>query len=154
MIRRALVSCLASLLLLAYSAFGQASAGTAGISGVVRDPSAGAVPNAKVVISSAGQGTIRSLTTNVDGVFTAPALTPGPGYKVTVTAAGFNEYVADNLELRVGQNLDLHVALGVGTTTTSVEVTAAAELVEDTKTDLSGVVNQRSIENLPINGRR
>jgi len=144
----------ASLLVFAAAAFGQAAAGTAGISGVVHDPSGSSVPGAKVVISSTGQGVIRNLSTNADGVFTAPALTPGPGYKVAVNATGFNAYEAKDIELRVGQNLDLRIDLTVGATTTSVEVTAAAQLVEDTKTDLSGVVDSRAIQDLPINGRR
>lgn len=144
----------ASLLAFAAAAFGQAAAGTAGISGVVHDPSGSSVPGAKVVISSTGQGTIRTLSTNADGVFTAPALTPGPGYKVAVNATGFNAYEAKDIELRVGQNLDLRIDLTVGGTSTSVEVTAAAQLVEDTKTDLSGVVDSRAIQDLPINGRR
>src|SRR5215471_9928469 len=93
-----------SLLLLACSAFGQVVIGTAEISGVVRDASGSTVPNAKVVISSAGRGTLRTLTTNAGDAFSVPALPPGPGYKVEVTVSGFNTYDADNLILSVGQN--------------------------------------------------
>src|ERR1035438_8400143 len=74
--------------LLAPASYGQSAAGVAGISGVVRDPSGAAVPNARVVISSS-QGTVREVFTNEAGVFAAPALVPGSGYQVTVTAAGF-----------------------------------------------------------------
>src|SRR5690349_16800956 len=81
-------------------ALGQA-AGVAGISGVVRDPTNATVPNAKVVIASEGQGVLRTATTNGEGVFNAPALAPGSGYKVTVTAAGFAPYEAANLVLQV-----------------------------------------------------
>lgn len=141
-------------LLLTGLAFGQAAAGVAGISGVVQDPTTAGVPNAKVIIASEGQGTLRTLITNAEGIFNAPALTPGPGYSITVTAEGFANYEAKNLTLQVGQNLDLHISLAVGQTTTSVEVTAAATLVDDTKTDMSSVVDTRSIQDLPINGRR
>jgi outer membrane receptor protein involved in Fe transport len=144
----------ATLLLFACSAFGQVVAGTAEISGVVRDPSGASVPNAKVVISSAGQGTLRTLTTNAGGAFSAPALTPGSGYKVTVTAQGFNTYEADNLVLAVGQNLALNVGMAVGSAVTQVEVSATAAMVEDTKSDVSTAVDQRAIQDLPINGRR
>lgn len=82
------------LLFLSVPAFAQVAAGVAGISGVVRDSSGASVPNAKVVISRESQGTLRTLQTNTDGVFAAPALTPGPDYKVTVTAPGFAEYSA------------------------------------------------------------
>ena len=127
--------------------------GVAGISGVVRDPSGAVVPGAKVVISSA-QGTVRTLESNDSGLFSAPGLAPGAGYQVTVTVAGFAPYEAKNLVLLVGQNMDLRVALAVATSATEVEVSSVAPLVEDTKSDVSGVVNQRSIQDLPINGRR
>jgi outer membrane receptor protein involved in Fe transport len=112
------------------------------------------VPKAKVVISSDARGTLRSLETNDAGLFTAPALTPGPGYQVSVTASGFAGYEAKDLILQVGQNMDLRIGLTVASSTTKVDVGAAAPLVEATKTDVSGVVDNRSIQDLPINGRR
>ncbi len=146
---------IAALLLFASTPLlAQSAGGVAGISGVVRDASGAVVPNAKVVISSAGQGEVRSLTTNVAGIFTAPSLLPGAGYKVAVTAAGFAPYEASDIDLQVGQNLNLNVSLAVGQSTVTVEVSAAAQLLEDTKTDVSQVVGTRDIMNLPINGRR
>jgi len=141
------------LLLIAAPLFAQ-SAGVAGISGVVKDQSGAVVPNAKVVISSQSQGVIRTLTSNSEGVFTAPVLTPGPGYEVKVNAAGFAEYDARGILIQVGENLDLRVTLTVGQTATEIDVSAAGQMVEDTKSDLSGVVDSRSIQDLPINGRR
>ena len=146
---------IASLLLfLSVPVFAQSAGGVAGISGVVRDPSGAAIPNAKVVISRANQGTLRNLQANDSGVFSAPALAPGPGYKVEVSAPGFSGYEAGGLELQVGQDLNLAVTLMVGSTVTQVDVTGAAELVNDTKSDLSQVVNTQQIQDLPINGRR
>ena len=145
--------CAALLLLAAAPLFAQ-SAGVAGISGVVKDPSGAVVQKAKVVISSLSQGVIRTLDTNSEGVFTAPVLTPGPGYEVKVTASGFADYDAQGIVLQVGENLDLRVGLTVGQTATLIDVSAAAQMVEDTKTELSGVVDSRSIQDLPINGRR
>src|SRR5215472_9126034 len=89
----------------------QNAGGVAGIAGVVRDPSESAIPNAKVVVSSASQGTIRTLTTNDAGIFLAPALVPGSGYKVTVTASGFAGYETQAIVLQVGQQIDLNVQL-------------------------------------------
>ncbi|MGB9456328.1 MAG: TonB-dependent receptor [Bryobacteraceae bacterium] len=134
--------------------FSQSAGGVAGISGVVRDASGAVVPDAKVVVSSTGQGTLRTLASNAEGIFTAPALTPGPGYKVTIAAAGFETYEANDIVLRVGQNIDLKVVLKVATSAEHVEVVSTAPLVEDTKSDVSGVVDQRAIQDLPINGRR
>ena len=142
------------LLCLAVSAFGQSAAGVAGIAGVVHDASGAVVPGAKVVISSVSQGTVRTLNSNNDGVFAAPGLTPGSGYSVIATAPGFAPYEARDLELLVGQNLNLKIVLNIGQTSTQVEVTGATPLVEDTKTDVSGVVGSLAIRDLPINGRR
>jgi len=142
------------LLCAAASAFAQSAAGVGGISGVVRDPSGAVVPNAKVVIASDARGVVRTLSTNEAGVFSAPALIPGPGYKVTVSAPGFAPYEASGLELLVGQNMDLQVGLTVGQSASTVEVVGAAPIIEDTKTDVSGVVNEKAIMDLPINGRR
>lgn len=64
----------------------QSVAGQGGISGTVHDPSGAVVPNAKVVISTASHGEVRSTSTNAAGIFAAPALPPGAGYEVTVTS--------------------------------------------------------------------
>ncbi len=145
---------LAGVPLLAPPAHAQSAAGVAGISGVVRDPSGAVVPGAKVVVSSAAWGTLRTLTTNAAGLFTAPSLTPGPGYDVMIVASGFAKDEVKDIFLQVGQNLDLRISLTVSKTSTSVEVTGTAPLVDDTKTDVSGVVDSRLIQDLPINGRR
>ncbi|MDE3196017.1 MAG: TonB-dependent receptor, partial [Acidobacteriota bacterium] len=143
----------ALFVLLGLPAFAQ-TGGVAAISGSVHDPSGSVVPNAKVVISTAGQGQIRSIGTNAAGVFSAPALTPGSGYQVTVTASGFAQSQIRDIQLQVGQNLNLDIAMTVAQAATQVEVTSAAELVDDTKSDVSTTVGQQQINELPINGRR
>jgi outer membrane receptor protein involved in Fe transport len=143
----------ALFLLGAASCFAQSAGGVAAISGEVKDPSGSAVPAAKIVISSDSRGLIRTLETNGSGIFAAPALIPGPGYKVSVTAKGFAPYEA-TVDLQVGQNLNLGISLTLGQTSTSVEVNAAAVLLDDSKTDVSQVIGTNEIMNLPINGRR
>jgi hypothetical protein len=100
-------------------ALAQSAAGLAGISGVVRDVSVAAVPNAKVTILNEMKGVVRHLTTNEAGLFTA--------------LQGFAPYEAKDLELLVGQNLNLAVGLTVAAGATEIEVSIAAPLVEDTK---------------------
>src|SRR5206468_3008073 len=136
------------------AAFAQSTAGLAGISGVVRDVTGAAVPNAKVAVSNESKGVVRNLTTNDAGLFTAPALVPAPGYAVSVNAPGFAPYDAKNIELLVGQNMNLNVDLSVAASATQVDVMVAAPLVEDTKTDVSQVIGTQQIQDLPINGRR
>jgi len=134
-------------------AFAQ-TGGAAAISGVVHDPSGSVVPNAKVVISSVALGQVRSIETNSAGVFTAPALVPSPGYSVIVTAAGFSPKETKDINLQVGQNLNLTIDLTVAASATQVEVSSAAELIDDQKTDVSTAIGQQQITELPINGRR
>src|SRR5579883_2928633 len=141
-------------LLGASCAMAQSTAGAANISGVVRDASGAFVPNASVVVSNASNGIMRRLNTNEAGVFAAGALTPAPGYTVDVSVAGFNPWQLKNADLAVGQNLNLNVTLTVATSTTQMEITAVAPLVEDTKTDVSQVIGTVEIQELPINGRR
>jgi hypothetical protein len=142
------------LLLSGIAAFAQSTAGSASLNGVVRDASGAVIANAKVAIANSVKGVSRELATNEAGIFNAPGLIPAAGYKITVAAKGFSEWEAADVELLVGQNLGLNVTLAVAGSTTKVEVTAAAPLVEDTKTDVSQVVGEQQIQELPINGRR
>ena len=135
-------------------ALAQSAGGLAGISGMVHDASGASVPNAKVVVSNDTNGTKREITTNQAGLFAAPALVPAAGYKVAVTAPGFSGYEVKDIVLQVGQNMDLQVAMSVAAAASSVDVTATAPLVEDTKTDVSQVIDSQQITDLPINGRR
>src|SRR3954452_18004025 len=144
----------AIILTLAFSAgaFGQSGAGLASISGTVLDPSGAHVPNAEVVISNENQGLVRSLQTNGEGVFNAPALPPSPEYRVKVTAAGFADYENNAVSLQVGQTLNLTVTLPLPQSTTVVELGAAATPVQDTKTDVPQVIDSTQILDLPTNG--
>jgi outer membrane receptor protein involved in Fe transport len=142
------------LLALPVSCFSQAAGGLAGISGVVKDANGAVVTKAKVVISSELHGSVRTLETNGAGIFAAPGLTPDPGYQVTVTAPGFATYEDKGIDLQVGQSLSLAISLTVGQTATSVDVSGADQLLDDTKADISQVVSTQELMNLPINGRR
>src|SRR5881409_2695689 len=143
-----------SIFTFAIHAFGQSNAGLGSISGVVQDASRAAVPDASVVVSNEAKGIRRNIETNNQGVFTAPALIPADGYTVSITKPGFSTYQATGITVAVGGNIDLHIELALAGAETSVEVTAEAVLVEDTKTDVSQLVNSRQILELPINGRR
>ncbi|PYS50965.1 MAG: hypothetical protein DMG13_19775, partial [Acidobacteria bacterium] len=92
--------------------FAQA-AGFGSISGIVRDATGARIPGADVTVANASKGTSRELISNEAGVFTAPALVPGPGYSITVKLPGFSEWNAKNIELQVGQEVNLIVDLAV-----------------------------------------
>ncbi len=144
----------ASLLAMASAAaWGQATAGLGAISGLVRDSSGAAVGSAKVTISNAALGITREITTTDAGVFAAPALTPNPGYTVTISKEGFGKYEAKDITIQVGETVNLNVALVVGSVAQSVDVVDTGVGVES-KTEVSQVVDNRMITDLPINGRR
>ncbi len=136
------------------SAFAQSVAGLGAISGTVRDASGAAVPNAQVVIANESKGIRRSMNTTEAGVFTAVSLVPSTGYTVSVNGQGFAAYEAREIQVLVGQNVNLEVELAVAGTTTQVQVEATAPIVDSTKTDVSQVVGTIQIQDLPINGRR
>jgi hypothetical protein len=134
------------------AAYGQTA--TSAINGTVQDQTGAVVPSAAVVIANSSKGIERKLETNAAGIFNAPALVPAPGYSLTVTKAGFAKYEVKDINLAVGQAVDLNIALGVAATGTEVSVTAEAPLVEGSKTDVSSLVDSNQLLNLPINGRR
>jgi hypothetical protein len=151
---RKLLLFLAAALLFCATVSAQSVAGLGAISGTVRDASGASVPDAQVVVNNDSLGIHRNLSTSEGGLFTAPSLPPANGYSVAVTKAGFAQYKADNIQVRVGQNIELDVALAVAGGATQVQVEATAPIVDNTKTDVSQVIDSAQIQDLPINGRR
>ena len=139
---------------LAASAFAQATAAYGTVSGTVLDLTNAPVPGAKVLVTNPSLGLTRELTTTDAGIFSAPALTPAAGYKVSVASQGFATFNTAEFAVSVGQTVNLKVTLAIGTVTTTVDVTGAAPVVDDVKTEVSQVVGSEQIMNLPINGRR
>ncbi len=137
-----------------YLATAQSAAGVGSISGTVRDASGAAVPGASVEVANASKGITREMTTTEAGLFSAPGLVPASGYKVSVKKQGFAPYEVSEIVVQVGETINLNVALKVGAVAETVEVSAAAPLVDDTKTEVSQVVGSQLIQDLPINGRR
>ena len=138
------------ILLFAAGVFGQSQATTGTIQGTVTDPNGAVVSGASVTVKNVETGFERTVTSNSDGFFTAPLLPLGR-YRVTTSASGFSATVLENVQVTVGQTLALNVALKVGGTTETVDVTTDAEAVDTARTELSTQINERSVENLPIN---
>ena len=141
-------------ILTALPAWPQAAAGLSEISGTVRDSSGASVAGAEVVIANSSKGVHLVLHTSEGGIFDAPALAPAPGYQVTVGKPGFAPFDVKNIELAVGQNVNITASLAIAGTATAVQVEGVAPLVDETKTDVSQVINTQQIMDLPINGRR
>jgi hypothetical protein len=142
------------LFVCAAGAFAQVAAGLGAISGTVLDASGAPVAGAKVTVANPSLGVTRELTTTDGGIFVAPALVPNPGYKVSVSKQGFSPYGTAEFAVQVGGTVDLKITLAVGAITQTVEVVGAAPVVDDVKTEVSQVVGNQMITDLPINGRR
>src|SRR5690242_8941194 len=126
---------------------------TGTITGVVKDEKGGLVPGASVKLVNIGTNAERTVTTSSDGIYEITQLVPG-NYRLEIEAKGFSKYVQEPVVVNVLQRTTANVDLKVGGIGETVTVTGeTAPLVETTKTDVSGVIDQRRLENLPVNGR-
>jgi len=91
------------------------------------------------------------VTTNEKGLFYAPVLRPDD-YELTTQASGFAT-VTQSLHLEVGQKLAIDVSLKIGPVTEGVHVTASADVLRTTDASVGEVVEPKSIQELPLNGR-
>jgi hypothetical protein len=141
---------LIGVLLGAALASAQVSTGT--ISGVVQDASGAAIPGAMVVVRNVDTGTTRNLTTDAGGRYEAPNMPLG-NYEITAQQSGFQTEVRSGINLTVGREAVVNLGLKVGQISEKVLVTGEAPLVESTSSTLSSLVDERTIRDLPLNGR-
>lgn len=139
---------------LSITAYGQSQANTGNIEGRVTDPNAAAIPNVTVTATNIATGLTKSAQTNEEGVYRIVFLAPGI-YKVDTSGAqGFAPASFTNVIVTVGGQTPLDIQLAVGNATVAmVDVSAEGQVVETARTSISSVVNERAIQNLPVNGR-
>jgi len=143
---------LAMLLSFALPARVSAQVVGATMSGTVVDPSGAKIPGVDIVITNVGTGISTSTVTRSEGVFDVPNLQPG-NYDVKASAKGFSTLLRKGITLTVGQELILNLSLTMGSTTDQVVVTAEAPTVNLANATISGVVEQKTVAELPLNGR-
>ncbi len=124
----------------------------ASLQGTVSDPSGAVIANALVQVTNVGTGATRTLSTDEAGRWREPVLQPGD-YEVRASATGFQTTVRQGIRLGVGQDAVLDLRLEVGQSTTEVRVDAEAPTVNLVSGALSGLVDQRQMRDLPLNGR-
>ena len=129
----------------------RAQAVTATLQGQVLDASGAGVPNAKVSAQNSSTGFLRSTDSAGDGAYSLPAM-PAGRYNVTVQITGFKTELGE-ITLQVGQVATLNFNLTVGALSDKVVVEAASEVTEPTRTQISNVITQNQIRDLPVNGR-
>lgn len=133
--------------------YAQAQSNAADLRGYVRDQQGAVVPNATVTARNASIDLTRTATTNSDGFYQITNLPPGI-YEVSVEAANFSRAVVPSVQLTVGQRADLDIPLQVGAVGAVVTIdSTTTDIVETSRTAVAETINQKQIENLPINQR-
>ena len=122
------------------------------ITGQVGDPSGAGVPNSVLTLTNTTTNAVRQATSNEQGLYTFPSVPPGI-YNIKVEHPGFKTTTSNNVEVQVQQTVRLDLTLQVGQVSESVEVSAAADLLQAENATVGTVVETQSITQLPLNGR-
>jgi hypothetical protein len=138
----------------AFLALGVGFAQTVGASlqGTITDPSGAVVPGAMVEIRNVQTGASRVLKSDEGGRWREPVLLPGE-YELRVSATGFQTVIRKGIHLAVGQDAVADVGLELGKAGAEISVMADAERINLTSGSVSGLVDQRQMRDLPLNGR-
>lgn len=146
---------LLNLLLIGVVVLGTARVATAQqatVTGRVTDQTEAVVPGARVTITNTETNVASTVTTNEEGYYTLPPLQPGT-YNLVVEAPNFQTVKQTNLTLSVQQAARLDFTLQAGQVSESVEITAGAQLTEPESGALGSVIENKRINELPLNGR-
>jgi hypothetical protein len=122
------------------------------ISGGVTDPSGNFILDANVEIANDATGVVYSARTNGSGMYLVPILPPGH-YHVQVSKPGFKTIIKADVILNVQSAIALNFVLPVGATSESITVDATSSLINTTEVSVSTVIDQKFVENIPLNGR-
>jgi hypothetical protein len=146
-----LVSLIFACLACSQFVFGQATT-TATLLGTVKDQGGAVIAGARVTAKNLETGLIRTATTDTEGRYRIAELAPGI-YEVQAEREGFSVQVRSSTTLTVGREMVTDFSLTVGSLSERIAITGQASLVETTNATLSGLVNNRTIQELPLNGR-
>ena len=146
----ALLIAFAILLFGARPLHAQVDAGS--ILGTVTDPSGAVISGATVTLTNEGTGASLSTTTGSDGVYKFTPVRIG-SYKLEVSYQGFQSETTRGVTVDVGANVVQNFAMKPGSVSQSIEVSAAAPLLESQSASVGQVVDARSVNDLPLNGR-
>lgn len=148
-----LIVLFSALALIAASAARAQSATTGAISGTVSDSSGALLPGTTVTITSVDTGVSRVVKSNRNGEYVVDALEPG-GYTASFAVDGFEGYVENSITVTVGSVTALSPKLKTGSVADKVEVTDESPILHTQDNAISTTIDQNTIQNLPINGRR
>jgi hypothetical protein len=135
------------VLLTTHGAFGQ-SAAFATFTGRALDPQGASVPGATITATNVETDIARTTQTTSDGRYRLDNLPPG-SYDVAIEARSFTKVETNNVKLQVGEQRDINFNLEPAGEKQFVVVTSEPPLIETTKTDVSTMINDRDVANLP-----
>ncbi|HZN12132.1 MAG TPA: carboxypeptidase-like regulatory domain-containing protein, partial [Blastocatellia bacterium] len=144
--------CAALLFCVFFSPAVNAQFDTATVLGTVRDPNGAVVPGATVTLRNTATGTAVSAQTDEDGSYQFFNVKIGV-YQVSAEAAGFAVTRAESFQVAVNARQRVDLMLRAGAVTETVEIAAAAQLLETESSDRGQVITREQIVNLPLNGR-
>ncbi|MFI5058849.1 MAG: carboxypeptidase regulatory-like domain-containing protein [Candidatus Acidiferrales bacterium] len=125
---------------------------SASLSGLVTDPSGAPVPAASVTSSNLETAAVRNTVTDDAGRYQLLSLPVGE-YRARVAKSGFQEEIRGGIHLVVGQEASVDFRLHVGEVQQRVTVTEEAPILSTTTRDISGLVGEQQVKELPLNGR-
>jgi hypothetical protein len=125
---------------------------TATLQGTVTDPQGAVLGGAKVTVRSQATGAERAAETDAEGAYQFASLQPG-AYHVEVQAQGFQTHVVNSLSLEVARTVVQNFQLTVGSVSQTVTVVSDAPVIETATTSVGTVINERTVQNIPLNGR-
>ncbi|MGB7188594.1 MAG: carboxypeptidase-like regulatory domain-containing protein [Acidobacteriaceae bacterium] len=125
----------------------------AALHGTVTDASGAVVPNATITAVNTSTNIKTMASTDSHGYYTVPQLQVGGPYSVTISANGFQSFTTTGLNLSVNDNRDVDAKLQVGSSDTTVQVSASALQVETADTQLKQVMTAAQLEEIPLAGR-
>jgi hypothetical protein len=122
------------------------------ISGTVRDEKGAVVPKAEVTIQGEGNGTSRTVTADDNGFYLATSVPVGR-YTVSTAPGGFKKSVASGIDLHVSENRVVNLDVQVGQVSETVTIISNAAPVETRSGDVSSLIGEKQVTELPLNGR-
>ena len=125
---------------------------TASLNGTITDPTAAAIPNAKVTATNQATGVASSTQSDQAGAYLFPALPIGT-YRIDVSATNFQSAAISNLKLDVATAVTQNIQLKVGEATEKIEIVADAAIISTTTNSMSQVINDKTVQDIPLNGR-
>jgi Carboxypeptidase regulatory-like domain/TonB dependent receptor len=149
---RGIIQLLLLVILLVGSSVATFGQSTAALSGTVTDSSGGVVPDAKVVATNQATGVASVTQTDAAGSYLFPTLPIGT-YRLQVSGSGFQTATVSNLTLEVASAVTQNIQLKLGAATETLEITADAAVVDTTTTSLGQVINDKTVQEIPLNGR-